>query len=465
MDTTFSQLEKIESRSALDPQNLGDPEFKKDYGLQYAYLAGAMYKGIASADLVIAMGKAGMMGYLGTGGMKLNIIEENIQKIKNALTNGEAFGMNLLCNLIKPALEIETVELYMKHGIKNVEAAAYTQLTEALVYFRLKGLIQNPDGTIICQHKINAKISRPEVAAHFLAPAPKKIVNQLLQSGKITTQQAELSKKVPMADDLTVEADSGGHTDGGILTALFPTIARQRDDAMNEHKYQKRIRVGAAGGLGNPEGIAAAFMMGADYVLTGSINQCTVEAGQSDAAKDMLQTLNVQDTEMAPAGDMFEIGAKVQVLKKGVFFPARANKLYELYQRYSSLDEIDPTTKSQIETKYFKKTFAEVWNETKDYYQKNAPEVLAKAEASPKQKMALIFRWYFIHSTRVAMKGDLNSKVDFQIHTGPAMGAFNQYVKGTNLEDWRNRHVDQIALLLLNDTVKILKERFQKMGL
>jgi len=47
-------------------------------------------------------------------------------------------------------------------------------------------------------------------------------------------------------------------------------------------------------------------------------------------------------------------------LKKGVFFPARANKLYNLYKQYESLDEIDEKTKSQLQKLYFKKSFNEV---------------------------------------------------------------------------------------------------------
>ena len=93
--------------------------------------------------------------------------------------------------------------------------------------------------------------------------------------------------------------------------------------------------------------------MGADFVLTGSINQCTVEAGNSDAVKDLLQDINVQDTDYAPAGDMFEIGARVQVLKKGVLFPARANKLYRLYTQYDSLNDIPEKTIVQLERKLF----------------------------------------------------------------------------------------------------------------
>ena len=37
---------------------------------------------------------------------------------------------------------------------------------------------------------------------------------------------------------------------------------------------------------------------------------------------------------MAPAADMFEMGVKLQVLKRGTMFPMRAQKLYELYRAH-----------------------------------------------------------------------------------------------------------------------------------
>ncbi len=75
--------------------------------------------------------------------------------------------------------------------------------------------------------------------------------------------------------------------------------------------------------------------------------------------------------------------------------------------------------------------------------------------------MALVFRWYFLYSTRLAFAGDSRYRVDFQIHTGPALGAFNQWVKGTALESWRNRHVHEIAEKLMHDTAELLSERYR----
>src|SRR6185295_2228933 len=97
----------------ITAESLGSAEFKTDYGLRYAYLAGAMYKGIASKELVAAMGKAGMMVYLGTGGMAFTEIDAAIRYLRSELTRGQPFGMNLLCHLEQPELEEQTVELLL----------------------------------------------------------------------------------------------------------------------------------------------------------------------------------------------------------------------------------------------------------------------------------------------------------------------------------------------------------------
>ena len=73
--------------------------------------------------------------------------------------------------------------------------------------------------------------------------------------------------------------------------------------------------------------------------------------------------------------------------------------------------------------------------------------------------MALVFRWYLIHSMRLALDGQVDKRVDFQVHCGPAMGAFNQWVKGTPLEPWTARHVDEIGIKLMEETATLLNQR------
>jgi len=447
----------------IDPIHLGDAGFRAEYGIKYAYTTGAMYKAIASESLVVAMARAGLIGFFGTGGLALSKIDDAVASIKSQVTQGQAFGMNLLNNLAQPDLEEQTVDLFFSHGIRFVEAAAYTNVGPSVVRYRLRGATRGPGGTISTPHVLIAKVSRPEVARAFMSPAPESMVRELVAAGRLTPQEAELAPYIPVAADICVEADSAGHTDQGVAYALMPAMLHLRDQMMSQYGYRNRIRVGAAGGIGTPEAAAAAFMMGADFITTGSINQCTVEAGTSDSVKNMLQEMDVQDTTYAPAGDMFETGAKVQVLKKGLFFPGRGNKLYELYMRHNSLDEIDNQTRKQIEEKYFRRSFEDVWSETRDYYSRANP-AFAKLEISPKQKMSMVFRWYFVHTTRLAMRGAEEDKVNYQVHCGPALGAFNQWVKGTALESWQNRHVSDIGERIMNGAAAVLAKRYAELS-
>lgn len=397
---------------------------------------------------------------MGTAALSLQRIQEDLKYIKQNLPEDRQFGANLICHLSNPKTEMDRVELFLRMGVDCIEAAAFMVITPALVYFRLKGLHRKSNGSVACENHIIAKVSRPEIARAFLSPAPQGILESLLIEGKITETQAQMAREVPMSHDICVEADSGGHTDQRVASVFFPAISQIRDDMQKQYLKHERIHVGLAGGIGTPHAVIGAYMMGADFILTGSINQCTVESGASPEVKDLLEKINVQDTDYAPAGDMFEIGAKVQVLKRGVFFPARANKLFMLYKHYEAWRDIPDITKSQIEKKFFKRTFNEVWEEVKNYHaSKGQEKTVQEAMNNEKHKMALVFRWYFSYTTRLAFAGDLEYKTDFQVHTGPALGAFNQWVKGGELESWRSRHVDQIAEKLMTASAKKLTRK------
>ncbi|MEU9123596.1 ACP S-malonyltransferase [Streptomyces sp. NPDC048506] len=427
---------------------LGSAVFRRRMGVRHAYAVGGMYRGIASAEMVVRLGRNRMLGFLGTGGLPPAEVEQQLRAVQRGLADGEPYGVNLLANHDDPAAERALVELLMRHRVPVVEASAFMRMTPALVLYRARGLRRGADGETVCDHRVVAKVSRPEVAQAFLSPAPESVLEGLRRENALTEEQVELARTVPMSHDITVEADSGGHTDGGVATVLMPAMLDLRRQAQERHGYREAICMGLAGGLGTPSAVAAAFMLGADYVLTGSINQCTVESGTSPAVKDMLQDAGIADTAYAPAGDMFEMGAKVQVLRKGVFFPTRANKLFSLYSHYDSLDEIPEKTRSLLERTYFGKSIEEVWEEVRVYLRSRGLD--AETDAHPKQKMAQVFRWYFFHTTRLAMAGDSSGTVNYQVHTGPALGAFNQWVDGTEWASWGNRHVDRIGLMLLD---------------
>ena len=87
---------------------------------------------------------------------------------------------------------------------------------------------------------------------------------------------------------------------------LLPLIIAQRDRIQSEQNYATRVRVGAGGGIAAPEAVHAAFALGAAFVVTGTINQMTRQAGTCDAVRLALSKATYSDVAMAPAADMFD---------------------------------------------------------------------------------------------------------------------------------------------------------------
>ncbi len=432
----------------LGLNDLGDPYFRSKFNLRYAYICGAMANGITSVEMVQAVGRAGMIGFFGAGGLRTSLISRAIDRLTSESPE-IPYGFNLIYSPTDPSSETEIVKLYLNKGVRLVSASAYMDLTLPLVYYRVKGLHQSADGSIICPQRIIAKISRVEVARKFFAPPPEKFLNQLLELNWITPQEARLARKIPMADALTAEADSGGHTDNRPALALLPTILALRDEMMAVHEYNQVIPVGLGGGIATPDAAAAAFSMGAAYILTGSVNQACIEAGTSETVRQMLAEAQQADVTMAPAADMFEMGVKVQVLKRGTMFSMRAAKLYELYRNYDRYSDIPSKQRQILERDYFKSTFEAEWQRTQQFFQQRDPQQIEKAQKNPKHKMALVFRSYLGQSSHWANSGEPHRKLDYQIWCGPAMGAFNEWTRGTFLAEPANREVVTVALNLL----------------
>jgi PfaD family protein len=185
--------------------------------------------------------------------------------------------------------------------------------------------------------------------------------------------------------------------------------------------------------------------MGAAYVVTGSVNQACVESGTSDVVRAMLADAEATDVAMAPAADMFEMGVKVQVLKRATLFPMRAAKLYELYRTCESLEQIPAKDRTQLETTFFRMPLESAWADTERFFATRDPAQLERAARDPKHRLALTFRSYLGLGSRWATSGDAGRKVDFQVWCGPAMGAFNAWARGSCLEAPPARRVADVA--------------------
>lgn len=432
----------------LFPEWLGDRSFCEAHGTRFPYVVGAMANGLTSPRMVIEAGRAGFIGFFGAGGLSPQRIEAAIDEIARELGD-KPFGSNLIHNVHEPALEETTVDLYLRRGVRRVSAAAFMRLTPAVVRYAATGLRRDARGRVRRANHLFAKISRPETARAFMSPAPPELLDALVAKGQLTREEADLALTVPVAENVTVEADSGGHTDNRPLNAIFPVIAALRDELTAAHGYDRPIRLGAAGGLGTPVAVASAFSLGAAYVLTGSVNQSAVESGLGAGGKALLARAGVADVMMAPSADMFELGAQVQVLRRGTLFGPRAQRLYAAYKAYPSIEAIPAAEKARLEEEIFRMPLERVWEETERFWSRRDPGQVQRAASDPKHKMALCFRWYLGQASRWAIDDLAERRTDFQIWCGPALGAFNAWARGSFLEAPAQRTVAQIGLNLL----------------
>lgn len=129
----------------LLPEALGDPEFRREHGVRYAYATGAMANGIASEALVEAGARAGLLSFFGAAGLSPERVEAALERLGRGL-GGLPWGVNLIHSPSEPELESRLCELYLRRGVRLVEASAFMDLTPAVVRYRLSGARRGADG-------------------------------------------------------------------------------------------------------------------------------------------------------------------------------------------------------------------------------------------------------------------------------------------------------------------------------
>ncbi|WP_329203046.1 hypothetical protein [Streptomyces sp. NBC_01435] len=91
---------------------------------------------------------------------------------------------------------------------------------------RAAGLRLDRDGRIVGPIAMFAKASRPDLAEQFMGT--RRDARAPGGAGWLMEEEAAPARRVPVAEDLMVEADSTGHTDRRVLGTLLPPILALR---------------------------------------------------------------------------------------------------------------------------------------------------------------------------------------------------------------------------------------------
>jgi hypothetical protein len=78
--------------------------------------------------------------------------------------------------------------------------------------------------------------------------------------------------------------------------------------------------------------------------------------------------------------------------------------------------------------------------------------------------MALVFRWYLGLATRWGITGEAGRELDYQIWCGPAMGAFNDWVRGSYLETPEHRYVADVAYQMMDGAAYLYRVQSLRLG-
>ena len=445
----------------VPPGSLGTASFRERHGLRAAYVAGPIAYGVTGPAFVSALARSQLLAFFGTGGLDADSVIAGLTAIA-AEAAGAPAGVALPAHSDDRRLSELVLTQARQLDVRRVLAWATAPPSPELIRFRASGLRRMPDGRVKVRNRLFVQVNNPESAEPWMRPPPGEILDVLVGRGQITVPEAALARRLAVAEDIIAETPPGNRAERWPLFALLPGLQRSRARISEEEGYGERgviVHIGASGELGDPATVHAAFHLGADFVVTGTINQTAVEAATSLRAKELMAEASAADCRGAPGADRFEVGGRVVVLSRGTRFAQQAEQLYDLYRRYPSLADIPGDEREQVERNVFHRPLGELWDELLTDLRETRPEEVELAVEDPRHQMALIFRWYLDRSARWAVAGTPGRRRDYQIWCGPAMGLFNDWVRGTWLQPLVARRAVSIADALMRGAAVLARVR------
>jgi PfaD family protein len=373
-------------------------------GATRPWVIGGMAYGIAGPRLVNAAAHHGCLAFYGAAGVPLDQIDRDLAALDPSLP----VGVNVAhADATRDAAVLARIR---SHGLERIEVSGFLRPTPEVLAFRFGG----PSFVL-------AKVSRLGAARSWLAPPRARTLRTCVERGLLTPAQADAARDRPCADGLVLEGDSGGHTDRRSWLTLLPAVRALPGG--------RHALLGAAGGLGTPEAVAAALAAGADFALGGSVHQSCAESGVRSEVRSALLDAGVEDFSYAPSAVWFGTPARVQVLDTP--FAQRARRLEALWHARGD-ERLDGTDLAFVESLFG--PLPEAWNETATWLSTHAPSLLDDAHTR-RHRLALLCRRWLARCARRAVHDDGGE--DIQIWSGPAVAALNTRTAGTPLSSER----------------------------
>jgi nitronate monooxygenase len=266
-------------------------------GIEYPIMLAGM-GAVARSDLVAAVSNAGGLGVLGAVGLPLDVLRQEIRRVKE-LTD-KPFAVDIVLPPMRLTGEIAKSIPKDLRTLLPREHVAFVEELKARLGVKQVSASEGPALELDFSPDIfdrQVEIILEEGAPHFATglgnPAP--YVEEMHRQGmKIVSLCGNVKNARRLADagvDVVVAQgyEAGGHTGRIGTLALVPQVV----DAVGD-----RVLVAAAGGVGDGRGLVAALALGACGVWMGTRFLATPEAGIPDVWKQKILAMTEEDTKV-----------------------------------------------------------------------------------------------------------------------------------------------------------------------
>jgi nitronate monooxygenase len=260
-------------------------------GLQYPVIQGPL-GGLSSQRLTASVSNYGGLGSFGAHGLKPEAIRKVIREIKSLTT--KRFAMSLWVSMEDEGALTSTEEAFGRSVVplaKHIESAGGTKPT------------YRPYEPIRFEDQVQVLVDEGVSVFSFIyGIPPKQILDEFRRRGVVligtaTTVDEAIALERAGVDVIAASGfEAGGHR-GSFLQpsedSLMGTMALvpQVVDAV-------RLPVVAAGGIGDPRGIVAAFALGAEGVQMGTAFLTCEESGASTLHREALLSGQARQTAL-----------------------------------------------------------------------------------------------------------------------------------------------------------------------
>ena len=121
-------------------EHLGDPQFRAEHGCVTHVCPVPWPTASARSRSSRRWAEPACSGSSARPACPLAAVERALDRIERSLGDAIPFGMNLIHSPGEPDLEAAVVDLYLKRGVRLVEASAFLNLTLPVVRYRVAGI-------------------------------------------------------------------------------------------------------------------------------------------------------------------------------------------------------------------------------------------------------------------------------------------------------------------------------------